>query len=1076
MKIVDGAIRKPVTTAVGAILLVMFGGLALARIPVQLTPTVEEPQVSVMTIWPGASPLEIEREIVDEQEEQLKSLEGLIEMTSSSSDSIGQISLKFVTGTDLDTALLKVSNRLEQVPRYPDDAQKPIISSVDPGANAMAWFILVNDPEAEREDPPDVATLLTFTEDFIKPEFERVEGVGQMMIFAGREQEMQVVVDPARLAARRITITEFVAAIDRENRNISGGDFDEGKRRYLVRTVGEYGSAEEIEDVVVAVRDGVPVYVRDVAEARLGYAKPFAEGFSFDKKMIAMAAIRETGANVLESMKGLKETLARVNRDLLAPRGLLLRQDWDETTYIYSAIGLVRNNLFIGGTLAILVLLTFLRSRSSTLVVAIAIPISVIGTFLLMGFFGRTLNVISLAGMAFAVGMVVDNSIVVLENIYRHRQMGKRRFQAAYEGASEVWGAVLASTLTTIAVFLPILFVREEAGQLFRDIALAISCAVGLSLAVSITVIPSLSAKILGSTGPQEAEASNGKSYKNLWGLVGRAKGVNRRIADTVHWITGSTRRRVAVVAGFTLAAILLSMVLAPPAEYLPTGNQNMLFGIIMPPPGHNVAENSSLLDMYVEQLGDLWQTPPEESAALPGGGVASMFYVALASQVWGAQVFLGVMARDPDRVRELIEPFQRVNFSMPGSFAFISQFSMFDSDVGGGRSIDIQLTGPDLNQLIALGGEVFGRVSAVLPEAQARPIPSLDMGNPEVRVRTDRRRAAELGISNRDLGLMVDVLVDGAKASDYQHEGNEIDLKVIAEGDIMHRTHLIEQLPLATASGELVTVGSVAEIELVDGPALINHWERERAITIAVTPPETMPLQTAMETIESQILAPMRGEQKLGGLYRAHLSGTADKLTQTRAALLWNFILAVVITYLLMAALFESFLHPLVILFSVPLAALGGFLGLAVVNLFTYQALDVLTMLGFIILVGTVVNNAILIVHQSLNHMRDEGMEARLAIRESVSNRVRPIFMSVSTSVCGMLPLVLFPGAGSELYRGLGSVVVGGLVVSTLFTLFLVPALFSLALDAQAAIGRRLSRFADSAPEPAAGSARSAS
>jgi HAE1 family hydrophobic/amphiphilic exporter-1 len=1072
MKIVDGAIRNPVTTAVGAILLVMFGSLALARIPVQLTPTVEEPQVSVMTIWPGASPLEIEREVVDEQEEQLKSLEGLVEMTSSSSDSIGQISLKFVTGTDLDTALLKVSNRLEQVPRYPETAEKPVISSVDPGANAMAWFILINDPEAESEEDVDVSTLLTFTEDFIKPEFERVEGVGSMMVFAGREQEMQVIVDPAKLALRRITITEFVAAIDRENRNISGGDFDEGKRRYLVRTVGEYGSPEEIEDVVVAVRDGVPVYVRDVAEARLGYSKPFAEGFSFDKKMIAMAAIRETGANVLETMKGLKETLAKVNRDLLAPRGLLLKQDWDETEYIYSAIGLVRNNLFIGGTLAILVLLVFLRSRSSTFVVAIAIPISVIGTFLLMGFFGRTLNVISLAGMAFAVGMVVDNSIVVLENIYRHRQMGKRRFQAAYEGASEVWGAVLASTLTTIAVFLPVLFVREEAGQLFRDIALAISCAVGLSLIVSITVIPSLSAKILGSTAAGGRE-EDGKGYKSLWGLVGWAEGINKRISDTVYWLTGSTRRRLAVVVGFTLAAILLSIVLAPPAEYLPTGNQNMLFGIIMPPPGHNVDENSGLLDMYVEQLGHLWTAPPAETAALPGGGVAAMFYVSLASQVWGAQVFMGVIARDAERVRELIEPFQRVNFSMPGAFAFISQFSIFSNDVGGGRAIDVEITGPELEQLIALGGEVFGRVSQVLPEAQARPIPSLDMGNPEVQVRTDRRRAAELGISNRDLGLMVNVLVDGAKASDYQHEGNEIDLKVIAEGDIMHRTHLIGQLPLATRDGELVTVGSVADIELVDGPALINHWERERAITIAVSPPETMALQTAMETIESQILAPMRAEGKLGGLYRAHLSGTADKLTQTRAALLWNFILAVVITYLLMAALFESFLHPLVILFSVPLAAMGGFLGLAVVNLFTYQALDVLTMLGFIILVGTVVNNAILIVHQSLNHMRSDEMAPRDAIRRAVGNRVRPIFMSVATSVCGMLPLVLFPGAGSELYRGLGSVVVGGLVVSTMFTLFLVPALFSLALDAQAAIGRRLARFAEPAPEPSAGAAR---
>ena len=1059
MKIVDNAIRFPVTTAVGAILLVLFGVLSAFRIPVQMTPTVEEPEISVTTVWPGASPQEIEREIVDEQEEQLKGLEGLIEMKSTSSDNIGQISLKFATGADLDAALLKVSNRLEQVPRYPDDADKPVIQTVGAQAGAMAWFSVLPVEDEERAFQGDVTTLLTFMEESVKPEFERVSGVGRINIFAGREQEMHVVVDPSRLAARRITITEFLAAIDRVNRNISGGDFDEGKRRYLVRTVGEYASPQEIEDVVVAVRDGVPVYVRDVARAELGYAKTRAQAYSFAQPMIIFNAVRETGANVLEVMQGVKATLAEVNEEMMAPRGLRIVRVWDETEYIYSSIGLVRQSLLLGGTLAILALLVFLRSRSSTFVVAAAIPISLIGTFLMMNWFGRTLNVISMAGMAFAVGMVVDNSIVVLENIYRHRQMGKPRFRAAADGAGEVWGAVLASTLTTIAVFLPVLFVQEEAGQLFRDIALAISCGVGLSLVVAITVIPSLSAKILGTAERKDDE----KGYKELWGVVGWAERVNGWVTDRVHWITGSTARRLFVVVGFTAAAIGLSFLLAPQAEYLPTGNQNFLFGLILPPPGHSLEENASFRHIYLDELAYLWETPAENSKDLPGGGVELFFYVA-----WGNQVFMGVSSRDEDRARELIPVFQQVNFKIPGSIAFISQWGIFQrGDTG--RSIDIELTGPDLRQLIALGGEVFGRVRGVLPEAQARPIPSLDLGNPEVQVRTHRRRAAELGISNRDLGLMVNVLVDGAKASDYQHEGNEIDLKVVAEGDYLQRTHLVEQLPLATPSGELVTLGSVADIEVVNGPAEIAHSERQRSVIIAVSPPETMPLQAAMEAIETQILEPMRGEEKLGGLYRAHLAGSADKLTQTRQALQWNFVLAVVITYLLMSALFESFLYPFVILFSVPLAALGGFLGLGIVNLFTYQALDVLTMLGFIILVGTVVNNAILIVHQSLNHMRGEGMASREAIREAVRNRIRPIFMSVSTSVCGMLPLVVFSGAGSELYRGLGSVVVGGLIVSTVFTLFLVPALFSLVLDAREALGRRLRGLAAPEPEPAA-------
>ncbi len=1057
MSIVEGAIRYPVRVAVGAILLLLFGGLALFRIPVQLTPTIDEPVVTVNTVWPGASPQEIEREIVDEQEEQLQGLEGLLRMESTSSDSFGSITLTFRTGTDVDAALLRVSNRLQQVPSYPDDAEKPVVQSGDANANAMAWFVLL--PTEDGDYRGDIPSELTFFENFVKPEIERVPGVGTVNVFGGREREMQVIVDPAALSARGITIVDLMAAIDRENRNYSAGDFDEGSRRYVVRTVGEYSAPEEIGDVVVAVQNGVPVYVRDVARIEASYSKRDAEIFYFSHSTLAFNAVRAPGANLLDVMSEIKDTLVRVNRELLADRGLYVALVYDSTEYIESAIDLVQQSLMLGGTLAIVVLLLFLRSRSSTFVVAVAIPISAVGTFLMMAAFGRTLNVVSLAGMAFAVGMVVDNSIVVLENTYRHRQRGKSRFRAALDGAQEVWGAVLASTLTTIAVFLPILFVQEEAGQLFRDIALAISCAVGLSLLVAMTVIPSLSGKILGGADTGEDQAG----FKALWGGARLAGRFTDWVTDVVHGITGSTGRRIAVVAGFTAAAIGLSVVLMPKAEYLPTGNQNFLFGLIQPPPGQNLEENVAMSDYYVRGLSHLWTQPAAETVDEPGGGIADYWFGAVPNMV-----FMGISARDPGRVRELLPEFARINAQLPGAFAFVFQSSIFQRSFGSGRSIDVELTGPRLEELIAHGGKVLGGVMRELPGAQARPVPSLDLSNPEVHVRTHRRRAAELGLSNRQLGSMVNALVDGAKASDYQLDGHEVDLKVIAEEEWDYRTHLIEQLPIAVPSGEIVTLGTVADIEVSTGPTSIAHRERQRAITIQVTPPEEIPLQTAMETIEEKILEPMRRGGELAGLYRARLSGTADKLTQTAEALKWNFVLAIVITYLLMAALFESFLYPLVILFSVPLAALGGFLGLGVVNLFTYQALDVLTMLGFIILVGTVVNNAILIVHQSLNQMRADSMAPRAAIRESVRTRIRPIFMSVLTSVCGMLPLVLFPGAGSELYRGLGSVVVGGLLVSTLFTIFLVPALLSLALDVRAALAARFGRLEEPAEEGA--------
>jgi len=1059
MKIIHDAIKYPVTTTVGVILLVLFGGISFFRLPVQLTPDVEEPEITVSTVWPGASPQEVEREIVQEQEEQLKSLEGLIKMESSSSQNSGSITLTFQVGTPVDAALLKVSNRLEQVPSYPTDADKPAIRSVDLNADAIAWFII--SPKEEHGFSGDISTLYDFVDDYVKPELERVPGVAGSNFFGGRPREMQVIVDPARLAARMVTLNQLGQALDRENRNFSGGDFDEGKRNYLVRTVGEYNSAEEIENIVIAVRGGVPVYLRDVGRAQLGYRKPGAMVFQKHEQVIAINAIKEPGANVLQVMDRVLEVVGQLNEGILAERGLEMELAADRTEYIHLAIDLVKSSLFVGAFLAILILLLFLRSVTSTLVISVAIPVSAIGTFLMMSWFGRTINVISLAGMAFAIGMVVDNSIVVLENIYRHRQMGKPRFTAAYDGAREVWGAVLASTLTTVAVFVPVLFIREEAGQLFGDIAVAISGGVLLSLIVSITVIPSLAAKILHAA---EADPTR-RGFHNLWGAVWVTRGFTHKVTDLVTWINRSTLRRLAVVVGMTALALGLSAALMPKTEYLPVGNQNFLFGLMLPSPGYNLEEVASLQEVYQRELEYLWQheagTP--EAEALPGGGVRNFFFVALKNFA-----FMGVRSNDPLRSRDLIPEFQRINRSIPGAIVVIQQPSIFTRRRGAGRNIDIELRGDDLDRLVELGAEVFGGVMQKLPDAQARPIPGLDLDNPELQVVTDRRRAAELGISNRDLGFTVSALADGAKASDYQYQGKEIDLRVMAEQSFAHRTHLFEQMPIATPDGRLVMLGSVAQLQLVNGPQTINHSERRRTITIQVTPAETMPLEAAMDTIESEIIAPMREEGKLGGPVQVYLSGTADKLAQTARSLRWNFLLALVITYLLMAALFESFLHPFVIMFSVPLAALGGFLGLAAMNAFvTFQALDVLTMLGFIILVGTVVNNAILIVHQSLNHMREDGMAPPEAIRESVSNRIRPIFMSVGTSVFGMLPLVLFPGAGSELYRGLGSVVVGGLVLSTLFTLILVPALFSLTLDARAALAARLGGWLHPAPQP---------
>ena len=1069
MKLVDASIKNPIPVAVGVILLVMFGLIALLRIPVQLTPNVDKAEITVNTIWPGASPQEVEREIIDEQEDVLKSVEGLVEMKSESFYSRGRVTLKFQVGTDPDTALLKVSNNLNQVPEYPDEAEEPVLVSSGSEQNAIAWIIL----ERLNGDNTGIETEYQFVKDFVKPRFERIPGVAESEIYGGVEPEMQVTFDPNTLAAHDITIAEVATALSRENENISAGDFDEGKRKFIARTVGQYQSPNDVANVVIKYINGAPIYVHDVAEVRLSYAKPSATVSEKGRPTIAVNAKRQTGANVLQVMTGVRAAITEMNAGLLKERGLRLRQVYDETEYIESAIGLVRQNLFVGGTLAVLVLILFLRSINSTLIIATAIPISVVGTFLMMTFFGRNINVISLAGLAFAVGMVLDAAIVVLENIDRHRGLGEGRVEAAYKGTTEVWGAVLASTLTTMAVFVPVVYVQEEAGQLFKDIAIAISCAVALSLIVSITVIPTFSAKILGffrerrkaklaakheklsgvlaNPAPQSEDAKSSKPGSGLSPFKKSIRFLDRfshnfteGVANFNYRVTGSVPARVAVVVALTGFSLAMALWLSPPSEYLPEGNRNFVFSLLLPPPGYNLKELDKVGNTIVKELEPYWKDDASVEYREPR--IRNLFYVAL-----GRIMFAGASTQDPLKARDLVPIFKKELKKIPGFYATSYQSSLFGRGITSGRTIDVDISGPDLTRLIQFGGRVFGQAMQLLPGSQVRPIPSLDLGNPEIQITPDRVRAASLGLAARDIGQVVDTLLDGRKVSDYQHDGKEIDLTLMGISSSTKQTQDFENLLLRTSNGRLVTLGSVADVRWVSGPTQINHIERQRAITIQVRPPRETPLETAMQTLENKVIGPLKKSGELGGLYNINLAGTADDLVVTRKALQWNFVLALAITYLLMAALFASFLYPLVIMFSVPLAAAGGFAGLWLVsNLIEYQSLDVLTMLGFIILIGTVVNNAILIVHQSLNHMRHEGMERREAIREAVRNRIRPIFMSTTTSVFGMLPLVLFRGAGSELYRGLGSVVVGGLALSTIFTLFLIPALFSLVLDAR--------------------------
>ena len=1147
MSLVEGFVENPVKIAVGILLVALFGSVALSRMPMQLTPEVDTPTITITTRWPGASPQEIEREIVIEQEEQLKGVEGARKLTSESSDSEATITIEFNVGTDMDQALLKVNSRLQQVPEYPEAADQPVIVTANSSDNPIAWFILSALPPSDEEiadfatehpelraeldrirstgniglqllrlrrlalqhaeihvllPPPDldIAKLKRFAEDEIESRFERVTGVSQSNVLGGLEDELQVVVDPEKLAARQLTLTQVRDVLRSQNQDTSAGDFWEGKRRWVVRSLGEFRSPEQVEEQLLAVRDGAPIFVRDVAEVKLGYKKPEGLVRRFGESSIAVNCIRETGANVLDVMEGLRQVNRQLNEEVLGPRGLTLTQVYDETNYINSSIDLVQNNIFIGGALTMIVLMAFLHLgvravlfvplvigsalasvflspwwfvvctalvlgagfwfARGALVVGLAIPTSIIGTFLVLGLLGRSLNVISLAGLAFAVGMLVDNAVVVLENVYRrYSTLGEPPFTAAVKGTSEVWGAVLSSTLTTIAVFLPVVFVQEEAGQLFRDIALAISAAVALSLVVSITMIPTASARLFRSRidGNEDPSAEPSK-------LVRSINHTGTSLANVIvainAWIQDSTRRRLATVLLLVLTSIGLSWALWPRVEYLPTGNRNLVFGIVLPPPGYNIDQLMSLGETVEQELQPYWDVDQfTDESSLDAPAIDDFFFV-----VFGRSVFLGVRARDPLRSGELVPLVQRIGTKIPGAFTVAFQSSLFGEGLSAGRTIDVEISGPEIERLVQLGGMVIGGVIQHLPGAQPRPIPSLDLSSPEVHVEPKLVQAAEMQMSSADIGFTVDALVDGAYVSEYLLDGKKIDLRVLGDAAYADRTHMIASVPVATPLGQLVPLDALATIELSSGPEQINHRERVRAVTIQVSPPPEIALEDAMLTIRENIVPMLAQSGMMEGPYSVRLAGTADKLRQTWDALRFNVLLALAITYLLMAALFESWLYPLVIILTVPLGAVGGILGLNVLNLFVLQPLDVLTMLGFVVLIGTVVNNPILIVHQSLNLIREEGSEPKDAVLESVRTRIRPIFMTTLTTVLGLAPLVLFPGAGSELYRGLGSVVLGGLLVSTGLTLVLAPTLFSLMLDAKWALFGRPQAKADQA------------
>ena len=1003
------SLGNPVAVVVACILVVIFGALSLMRLPIQMTPEIERPEISISTPWRASAPSEIESEIIEPQEDVLRSVPGLLRMSSSSSFGSGSIQLEFGIDTDMNRALIEVMNRLNQVPRYPVDANEPVISV---GGNSfekvMAWFAVSLKPGNERP----IESYQDFLEETIITRLERVPGVSRTGAFGGRTHEVRITFDPYKAANIGLDLTAISGELG-ANSNVSAGSNEVGRRQYTVRFSGKY-EVESLGDLVLEWREGKAIRLKDIARIEMKMVDPTTMLHMNGGASIAVNVTPESGVNVLEVMTALKETVADLAANELDRAGLEIKQNYDESIYVTGSIKMVRNNLLLGMTLAVVVLWWFLRKFRATLIVALSIPLCLFAAFIVLNVTGRTLNIISLAGLAFATGMVLDAAIVVLENIFRQRESGREGNEASERGTLQVWGALVASTATTVAIFMPVVFLRDEAGQLFSDLAITISAAVLASLIVAVTVLPSAAANwVKGGT----IEDVHG----HWWRWV---------TSHIMSW-TGTPNRRRLWITGLIVTPVILLLALKPPADYLPEGKRNFIFGFMLSPPGLGVeTAKREVMDVIDQRL----------APHINGENRLQMdsYFLGVSP---GFGTFIGGRASDPADVDELVGVFNsQILTGFPDTIAFAGRRAIFGGSRGG-RQINVDLQADSFDSLINGGQVGFQAIRQSLPGANVRPLPGLEQAEPELRLIPDDRRIAEVGWNRARMATIIRAMGDGAFLGEYFDGTRRYNVVMRAEN--WSTPEELAAMPVATANGEIQTIGELTKVVRTSGPSQIRRVDRKRTLTLQVTPPASLALEDAIATINEQVVPQILEELPPGA--SVQMRGTAEALEQALKSMSGSFSLAVVILYLLISALFRSFKDSLLVILTIPMATVGGVISLRLMDLALFatggQKMDLLTMIGFVILLGLVVNNAILLVYRARDGER-EGMSRRDAVESAVRLRLRPILMSTMTSVFGMLPLMLIPGSGTELYRGMASVIVGGMLVSTLFTLILLPSL----------------------------------
>ncbi len=1009
MSITERSLKNPAAILVLAIIAVLIGAVMLTRLPVQLFPEIERPQLAVQTFWRAASPSEIESEIVEPIEEVMLGIPGLEELRTFSNPAFGWVNLEFALGTDMDRTLLEVISRINRLPPLPADADRPrvVLNGGDDTGETLI-YLFTQFREDSKLQPSE---YVKFIEDNVVPRFTSIEGIANVDIQAGAGtgDQLQIEFDPIRAADLGIDLASITRLIGRTV-DSSGGYLEVGRRRYMLNFQGRY-EPEELANQILEWRDGRPVTLGDIATVSMTTPKANSVVYQNGNPAIGMRVMRESGANVLKTIDLLTQELDILNATVLAEQGIAIEKSFDPSVFIKRAITLLSGNLLIGIMFAIGILWLFLRQARATALIALTVPVCLLTTVIMLGIFGRTVNVISLAGLAFATGMVMDAAIVVLENIVRLRERGEKATMASLLGANQVWGALLASTATTVAIFVPILFLEDVEGQLFADLALTIAIGVAVSLVVAATVLPVAALYFM----------------KDLPVTAGTGERAGRWASKLMALTSTKMRQAILIVSLFS-AAIGLSYYMLPNMNYLPPVKRDAVDAFMMFPSGANIEMiDEEVVQKVVERL-DPYMKGEKEPA------LKNYYFITFPNGQGGS---VGIRAKDQSKVKELERLVkEEILVDFPDIFVFAQQGNLFGG-FGGNGSVQLNLHSSDLDSLRDVTMQAMRMISEALPGAQARPNPDPNVISPELKIIPNDRRLAEVGYTRGEIARIVRALGDGLWLGEHFDGEKRVDM--ILKAPDWNDPELLTSVPLATPRGGTVPLGELVTIERGIGPTFIQRVNRRRTVTFNINQPEGMPLEDMVTVLKTEVEPKLRALLPAGATIS--YGGSADALDRAVSSLAMNFILALGLLFIILAALFRSAKDALIVVFTIPLATVGGVMALNILNIFSFAPLDLLTMIGFIILLGLVVNNAILLVAQT-RRGEAEGLSRDAAVERALSLRMRPIFMSTLTSIMGMLPLVLFPGAGSDIYRGMATTIVGGMSVSTLFTLVLLPCL----------------------------------